>query len=78
MWAELKDRNGKDIYERDIISTDSGTFLNTGMGIVREYNGRFVCDYGSAALGCNCFDALCDVCMGREVVGNIYDNRDWA
>lgn len=70
------DKNGKKIFEGDILSSPDGTFENTGMGHVLLYKGMWTSFYGQDALGRDCFDELHAVCSTREVVGNIHDNPE--
>ena len=75
-FTGLTDKNGKKIFEGDILSTENGTFSNTGMGHILFYKGMWTSFYGQDALGRDCFDELHTVCNSREVIGNIYDNPE--
>lgn len=75
-YTGLKDKNGVEIYEGDIITSSNGTFQATGTGIVRTYKGMYVCFYGQDALDRDCYDELHTVCDTREVIGNIYENEE--
>lgn len=75
-YTGLKDKNGKEIYEGDIVSSIEGTFSNTGMGIVQAYKGMYVSFYGQDIIGRDQFDELHTVCNSREVIGNIYENLE--
>lgn len=75
-FTGLTDKNGKKIFEGDILSTENGTFSNTGMGHILLYKGMWTSFYGQDALGRDCFDELHTVCSEREVVGNIHDNPE--
>lgn len=75
-YTGLTDKNGKKIYEGDILSTDNGTPSNTGQGLVKEYKGMYVSFYGQDVLGRDCYDALNRVCNAREVIGNIWENPE--
>ena len=68
----LSDKNGQTIFEDDIISTEYGTFANTGRGVVKFFNGMWTCFYGDG----DRYDELFDVCTEREVVGNIHDHKE--
>lgn len=75
-FTGLVDKNGKMIFEGDILSTENGTFSNTGMGHILLYKGMWTSFYGQDAIGRDCFDELHTVCGSREVIGNIYDNPE--
>lgn len=75
-YTGLTDKNGKKIFEGDILSTENGTFSNTGMGHILLYKGMWVSFYGQDALGIDCFDELHTVCSARGVIGNIHDNPE--
>ena len=75
-FTGLTDKNGKKIFEGDILSTENGTFSNTGMGHILFYKGMWTSFYGQDALGRDCFDELHTVCNSREVIGNIHDNPE--
>lgn len=75
-YTGLTDKNGKKIFEGDILSTENGTFENTGMGHILLYKGMWTCFYGQDAIGRDCFDTLCMVCNSREIIGNIHDNPE--
>ena len=66
----LKDKNGKEIFEGDILSSKDG-FLN---GVV-EY--RY--DLGmwtNSLIRYNNFERLCNVARDREIIGNVYENSE--
>lgn len=75
-YTGLTDKNGTKIFEGDILSTENGTFSNTGMGHICFYKGMWVSFYGQDALGRDAFDELYTVCNSREVIGNIHDNPE--
>jgi uncharacterized phage protein (TIGR01671 family) len=75
-FTGLTDKNGKKIFEGDILSTKNGTFSNTGMGHVLFYKGMWTSFYGQDAIGRDCYDELHTVCNEREVIGNIHDNPE--
>ena len=77
-FTGLTDKNGKKIFENDIIADDEeySTFENTRKGIVKFYHGEFTSFYGQDLLGRDCYDPLYSVCKERYVIGNIYDNKE--
>lgn len=66
----LKDKNGKEIFEGDILGTKDG-LLN---GVV-EYRS----DLGmltNSLIRYNNFERLCSIAGDREIIGNIYENPE--
>ena len=66
----LKDKNGKEIFEGDILGTQDG-LLN---GVV-EYR----TDLGmltNSLIRYNNFERLCNVASDREIIGNVYENPE--
>ena len=75
-FTGLNDKNGKKVFEGDILSAENGTFSNTGMGHILFYKGMWTSFYGQDGIGRDCFDELHTVCNSREVIGNIHDNPE--
>ncbi|MEK3890219.1 YopX family protein [Bacillus sp. FSL K6-3431] len=75
-YTGLKDKNGKEIFEGDILSTEDGSFEGTTCGIVEEHKGMFVSFYGQGFLGRDRYDELYEISKEREIIGNIYENKD--
>ena len=73
----LKDKNGKLIFEGDIVSTtlsDGSKFKH----IIRWYDGRFIADYGWYYH--KEFEDYCSISQEwiskKEIIGNIHENHD--
>lgn len=66
----FKDKNGKEIFEGDILGTNDG-LLN---GVV-----KFNIDLGmwtNSLIRYNNFERLCNVASSREIIGNIHTNPE--
>lgn len=69
-YTNLKDKNGKKIFEDDIAKFTTGTY--TSIGYVEFYNGMFqVVDIEDD----ECTEILC-YCDELEVLGNCWDNPE--
>ena len=66
----LLDKNGKEIFEGDILSSKDG-FLN---GVV-EYRYDLAM-WTNSLIRYNNFERLCNVARDREIIGNIYENPE--
>lgn len=69
-YVGIKDKNGKKIFEDDIVRFTTGTY--TSIGYVEFYNGMFqVVDIEDD----ECTEILC-YCDELEVLGNCWDNLE--
>lgn len=66
----LKDKNGKEIFEGDILGTKDG--LLNGVVEYRSDLGMWT----NSLIRYNNFERLCNVANSREVIGNIYENPE--
>lgn len=66
----LTDKNGKEIFEGDILDSEDG-FL-TGVVGLRQDLGMFV----STLIKYNNFERLCSIANSREIIGNICKNPE--
>lgn len=68
----LADKNGKEIFEGDILDSEDG-FL-AGIVELRQDLGMFV----STLIKYNNFERLCSIANSREIIGNIHTNPELA
>lgn len=66
----LHDKNGKEIFEGDILGTNDG--LLDGVVKYRTDLGMWTNDL----LRYNNFERLCSIANSREIIGNIYENPE--
>ena len=67
----LFDRNGKEIFEGDILGTKDG--LLNGVIEYRSDLGMWT----NSLIRYNNFERLCNVANSKEIIGNIYENREF-
>lgn len=66
----LLDKNGKEIFEGDILGTNDG--LLDGVVKYRTDLGMWTNDL----LRYNNFERLCSIANSREIIGNVYENPE--
>lgn len=66
----LRDKNGKEIFEGDILGTDGG--LLDGVVEYRTDLGMWT----NSLLRYNNFERLCCIANSREIIGNIWENGE--
>lgn len=73
-YTGLKDKNGKEIYERDIVDTVYDGELFTGVVVYDESELDFKATNGKENYGSNFQYLPC--CEEVEVIGNAYENPE--
>lgn len=68
--TRLFDKNGKEIFEGDILGTNDG--LLNGVVEYRTDLGMWT----NSLLRYNNFERLCNIANSREIIGNIYKNPE--
>ena len=68
----FKDKNGKEIFEGDIVDSEDG--ILSGVVEFRPDLGMFV----STLIKYNNFERLCNVASSRKIIGNIWEHPELA
>lgn len=77
-YTGLKDKNGKEIYEGDILKSDENVsyhFGDQGQVLYNEDHGGFIIQ-GEQRRRQSYDQLTCDVACTSEVIGNIFQNND--
>jgi len=80
-YTGLKDKNGKEIYEGDIVKIDKDVaemFQVNLKGVIKYIGGSFIVyDKSTYSLLSTMYNLTdCNYCLRGEVIGNIYDNPE--
>ena len=67
----LRDKNGKEIFEGDVLGTKDG--LLNGVVEYRTDLGMWT----NSLIRYNNFERLCNVANSREIIGNVYENKEF-
>lgn len=74
----LKDKNGREIYEGDIVRCIDDECADIGCVVYSESYAKFIVVYSEESGNWFDFEGTCSemICLSSEVIGNVYENSD--
>lgn len=77
-YTGLKDKNGKEIYEGDIVMCIDDECTDIGRVAYSESYAKFIVVYSEASGNWFDFEGTRSemICLSSEVIGNVYDNKE--